>query len=104
MTDLCCSFQVCTVASRQQFKYKLHDCFSDVPICCLGTWCPCVLWGMNASFGMGAKLVAFVILLVLLVAALGALLLGAAVASVVIRKLLLTRPDLCGLCVCARRL
>ena len=59
MTDLCCWFQVCTVASRQQFKYKLHDCFSDVPICCLGTWCPCVLWGMNASFGMGAELVHF---------------------------------------------
>ena len=48
--------QVCTVASRQNFKYQLHGCFTDVPICCLGLWCPCVLWGQNASFGMGAPL------------------------------------------------
>jgi len=44
---------VCTVASRQNFKYQLHGCCTDVPICCLGFWCPCVLWGQNASFGMG---------------------------------------------------
>ena len=24
-----------------------------MPICCLGLFCPCVLWGQNAAFGMG---------------------------------------------------
>ena len=58
-----CYFQVCAVASRQNFKSNLHDCCTDVPICCLGFWCPCVLWGQNASFGMGALLLLRLLLL-----------------------------------------
>ena len=38
---------------RQNFEFKYHACFDDMGVCCMGMFCPCVLWGQNASFGIG---------------------------------------------------
>jgi len=31
----------------QPWKSSIFDCFKDIPNCCMGFCCPCVLFGMN---------------------------------------------------------
>jgi len=31
----------------EEWHEKLFGCFRDMPICCVGMWCPCVLYGRN---------------------------------------------------------
>jgi len=38
---------------RYHWTSGICACFDDMPICCLGTWCPCVLFGQNVEILTG---------------------------------------------------
>ncbi|KAL2896451.1 Protein PLANT CADMIUM RESISTANCE 2 [Bienertia sinuspersici] len=38
-----------TVADVGEFSTGLCDCFSDIPLCCLTCWCPCITFGRIAE-------------------------------------------------------